>query len=69
VSGTRESALKAVETKRHKYGVKFFAEAGRKGGLARNKSPKKFIPFLDKKFASLQGKKSAKIRWGKKDEL
>jgi hypothetical protein len=63
MAGTAEGARKAVETKRKTYGDKFFAKNGRKGGIARNNSDKKYNPFEDKEFARQMAKKASDIRW------
>lgn len=63
MAGTTEGAKKAVETKRQKYGEKFFAENGHKGGLARNESSKKYNPFEDKEFARKMAHKAKAKRW------
>ena len=66
--GTPEGAKKGIETKRKKYGDKFFSQNGELGGLARNLSDKAHMTFRDKDpyFASDMGKKGAEVRWGKK---
>lgn len=63
MAGTKEGARKAVETKRKIYGKNFFAKNGRKGGLARNESDKKYNPFTDKEFARQMAKKASDVRW------
>lgn len=63
MAGTAEGARKAVETKRKIYGDKFFAKNGRKGGLARNVSEKKFNPFENVEFAKRMAKKASDVRW------
>lgn len=63
--GTKEGAASAVETKRKKYGPKFFSKNGTKGGKARNASPKKHLTFKDTDKASEAGAKGAQIRWAK----
>lgn len=66
MAGTSEGAKKAIETKRRMYGDDFFSVAGKAGGIARNNSDKKHIPFKDKKFAKLMAHKAAEARWGDK---
>lgn len=70
IAGTSEGARKALETKRQKYGVDSPSVWGRKGGLARNVSPNRKNPFsADREFAREMGRKSAKARWNKHEEL
>jgi hypothetical protein len=63
MAGTADGARKAIETKREIYGDLFFAKNGRKGGLARNMSPKKYNPFSDVVFAKKMAKKANRARW------
>jgi len=63
MAGTSEGAKKAVETKRKVYGDKFFSTNGKKGGIARNNSDKRYNPFSDKEFARKMAKKATEVRW------
>lgn len=63
MAGTSEGARKAVETKRKVYGDSFFAKNGKKGGIARNQSDKKYNPFEDREFAKKMAKKASEVRW------
>jgi len=65
-----EISKKATDTKRSKYGDKFFSQNGEMGGLARNLSDKAYMTFREKgsEFASEMGKRSAEKRWGKRDK-
>ncbi len=67
MSGNKAGAEKAVQTKIARYGKDIFSENGRKGGKARNASPKRYTPFSDPEYASRMGRKGSKKRWGEQE--